>query len=54
MGIKENIEEIRQSLQQELSSMDDIKQLEAARQRVLGKKGTLTALLRSMGQLSPE
>ncbi|MBQ9197003.1 MAG: phenylalanine--tRNA ligase subunit alpha [Clostridia bacterium] len=52
--MKENIEEIRQSLQQELSSMDDIKQLEAARQRVLGKKGTLTALLRSMGQLSPE
>ena len=54
MGIKENIEEIRQSLQQELSSMSDIKQLEEARQKVLGKKGTLTALLRSMGQLPPE
>ena len=54
MGIKENIEEIRQSLQQELSSMSDIKQLEEARQKVLGKKGTLTALLRSMGSLSPE
>ena len=34
--------------------MNDIKQLEEARQKVLGKKGTLTALLRSMGQLSPE
>ena len=54
MGIRENIEEIRASLQQELSSMNDIKQLEEARQKVLGKKGTLTALLRSMGQLSPE
>lgn len=54
MGIKENIEEIRQSLQAELSSMNDIKQLEEARQKVLGKKGTLTALLRSMGQLAPE
>ncbi|MBQ7521005.1 MAG: phenylalanine--tRNA ligase subunit alpha [Clostridia bacterium] len=48
------MEEIRASLQQELSSMNDIKQLEEARQKVLGKKGTLTALLRSMGQLSPE
>ena len=54
MGIRENIEQIRQSLESELSSMDDIKQLEEARQRVLGKKGTLTALLRSMGQLAPE
>ena len=54
MGIKESIEEIRQSLQAELSSMQDIRQLEEARQKVLGKKGTLTALLRSMGQLAPE
>ena len=54
MGIKENIEEIRESLALELASMEDIKQLEEARQRVLGKKGTLTALLRSMGSLSPE
>ena len=54
MGIKENIEEIRNSLAQELASMDDIKQLEEVRQRVLGKKGSLTALLRSMGTLAPE
>ena len=54
MGIKENIEEIRNSLAQELASMDDIKQLDELRQRVLGKKGTLTALLRSMGTLAPE
>ena len=54
MGIRENIEEIRESLALELASMDDIRQLEEARQRVLGKKGTLTALLRSMGQLAPE
>ena len=54
MGIKENIEEIRNSLAQELASMDDIKQLDELRQRVLGKKGSLTALLRSMGTLAPE
>jgi len=54
MGIRENIEEIRDSLAMELASMEDIKQLEEIRQRVLGKKGTLTALLRSMGQLAPE
>ncbi|MBQ7455393.1 MAG: phenylalanine--tRNA ligase subunit alpha [Clostridia bacterium] len=54
MGIKESIEQIRQSLESELSSMEDIRQLEEARQKVLGKKGTLTALLRSMGQIAPE
>ena len=54
MGIRENIESIRAELEQELQRLDDVKQLEEARQRVLGKKGSLTALLRSMGQLSPE
>ena len=44
----------REELEQELQRLDDVKQLEEARQRVLGKKGSLTALLRSMGQLSPE
>ncbi|MBO4836747.1 MAG: phenylalanine--tRNA ligase subunit alpha [Clostridia bacterium] len=52
--MRENIEEIRSSLQSELSSITDIRQLEDVRQKVLGKKGTLTALLRSMGQMSPE
>ena len=54
MGIRENIESIRAELEQELQRLDDVKQLEEARQRVLGKKGSLTALLRSMGQLSHE
>lgn len=54
MGIRENIESIRAELEQELQRLDDVKQLEEAHQRVLGKKGSLTALLRSMGQLSPE
>ena len=54
MGIKENIEEIRTALEKQLSTLNDIRQLEDIRQQVLGKKGTLTALLRSMGQLSPE
>lgn len=54
MGIRENIEEIRASLERELSSLDDIRQLEELRQRVLGRKGSLTALMRSMGQVAPE
>ncbi len=54
MGIRENIEEIRASLERELSSLNDIRQLEELRQRVLGRKGSLTALMRSMGQVAPE
>ena len=37
MGIRENIESIRAELEQELQRLDDVKQLEEARQRVLGK-----------------
>lgn len=54
MDIRENIASIQAALEQELATLDDIRQLDEVRQRVLGKKGTLTALLRSMGQLSPE
>ena len=38
MGIRENIESIRAELEQELQRLDDVKQLEEARQRVLGKR----------------
>ena len=33
MGIRENIESIRAELEQELQRLDDVKQLEEARQR---------------------
>ena len=49
--MKELIEKLRAKALEELSSSDDI---EALRIKYLGKKGELTALLRGMGNVSPE
>ena len=54
MGMLEKIAEIRGTMSEELQSIQETQRLEALRVRVLGKKGELTALLRSLGQLSPE
>ena len=54
MGIKETLDRLRETVEQELESVEDKQALEALRVRVMGKKGELTALLRGMGQLSPE
>ena len=54
MGMKETINQLRELMAQELEKTEDKQSLEALRVRVLGKKGELTALLRGMGQLSPE
>lgn len=54
MGMKERIEEIRSMVSEELKAADGMQTLEALRVKVLGKKGELTALLRGMGQLTPE
>ena len=54
MTIKETLERLRQTMEQELETVEDKQALEALRVRVIGKKGELTALLRGMGQLSPE
>ena len=54
MDIKTQLDSIREELVKELAAIEDIRQLEEVRQKVLGKKGSLTALLRSMGSLSPE
>ena len=54
MGMKETIAQLRELMSQELEKTEDKQSLEALRVRVLGKKGELTALLRGMGQLSPE
>ena len=54
MGMKERIAEIHAAMLRELDETEEMKGLEALRVKVLGKKGELTALLRSMGQLSPE
>ena len=54
MGIKENLEAIGAQLKEELASLAATKELEEVKVKVLGKKGTLSALLRSLGQLSAE
>lgn len=54
MGMREKIAEIHQLMNDEMGKMDGTQALENLRVRVLGKKGELTALLRGMGQLTPE
>ena len=53
VGMKERIQEIREKMLQEMDGVKDRQSLEDIRVRMLGKKGELTALLRSMGQLDP-
>ena len=54
MDIRENLAQIGEELKKELESANALQALEALRVKVLGKKGSLTALLRGMSQLSPE
>ena len=52
--MKEQLEALRSEALAELSTLSDAKQLEDFRVRYLGKKGSVTALLRGMGALSAE
>ena len=54
MDIRENLAQIGEELKKELDGAEALQTLEALRVKVLGKKGSLTALLRGMGGLSPE
>ncbi len=54
MNVRDNIEQLLQTLQGELDGIADSQALEAIRLRILGKKGELTALLRAMGQVPAE
>ena len=54
MGMKERIGEIHEAMVKELLGATSTQNLEDIRVRLLGKKGELTALLRGMGQLSPD
>ena len=49
--MKELLEKIREKATREIDSSDDIEEL---RIKYLGKKGELTAVLRGMGNVSPE
>ncbi len=54
MDIRENLAQIGEELKKELEGTTALQALDALRVKVLGKKGSLTALLRGMSQLSPE
>ena len=54
MNMKDQIAQIRAHVTEEMRALDGTQALESLRVKVLGKKGELTALLRSMGQLTPE
>lgn len=52
--MKQKLEEIRARAESELQKIDSLADLEALRVQMLGKKGELTAILKSMGSLSAE
>ena len=52
--MKQKLEEIRARAEAELQKIDSLADLEALRVQVLGKKGELTAMLKSMGSLNAE
>ena len=54
MAVVDTLRDIRERVEKELDTLDGSASLEALRVKVLGKKGELTALLKGMGQLSPE
>ena len=54
MSLSEQIQAIVAEAEQAVSAVSTTQELEQQRVHLLGKKGVLTALLRSMGQMSPE
>ena len=54
MGVMEDLKAISEEAQSKVATADSLAALDAVRVAVLGKKGSLTRILRSMGSLSPE
>ena len=52
--MKEMLQKLREASVAAILQADDITALENLRVKYLGKKGELTAILKTMGQLSPE
>ncbi len=50
----ENLEELRESLMQQIESAGDADALETIRVQALGKKGQVTQLMKTLGGLSPD
>lgn len=54
MGMAEELGQMRSSALVEIESASDLEQLDAVRVAYLGKKGSLTTILRGLGSLPPE
>ncbi len=54
MGIREELLELAKETHRELGLAESLQTLEQVRSKILGKKGSLTALLRSLGSALPE
>lgn len=54
MDTREQLEQIRAEAEAALENAASLQELDAVRVRYLGKKGELTAVLKTMGKLSPE
>lgn len=54
MSVLEDLELLGTSSRERIASASSLSELEEARVAIMGKKGSLTAVLRSMGSLSPE
>ena len=52
--MKKKLLEVKEKALRSLSEVNDLKQLDDARIRILGKKGELTGLMKGMGKLSKE
>ena len=52
--MKEQLEALRRQALEELENLHELKEFEDFRVRYMGKKGSVTGLLRGMGALSPE
>ena len=54
MDTREQLEQIRKDAETALENASSLQELDAVRVKYLGKKGELTAVLKTMGKLSPE
>src|SRR5690625_507988 len=52
--MKEQLETIQKNALEEISHVEDMKELQAIKVAYLGKKGSLTQVLRGMGKLTKE
>lgn len=54
MAMSDDLKSIEAQVTEKLAQAQSLEELEALRVSVLGKKGSLTAIMRSMGQVAPE